>query len=111
MIVNESLPGLRPWPWLTGWNLARPVGSYGTGRNFDAELQGQLVGDACLSTGWILPNHLGNQMTKADGNAGPPRSRLPLAEELEPLAVPADQGFWFDEDQSIPPIAEPRPKQ
>lgn len=111
MIVNETLPGLRPWPWLTGWNLARPVGSYRTGRNFDAELQGQLVGDACLSPGWILPNHLGNQKTKADGNAGPPWSRLPLPKELEPLAVPADQGFWFDDDQSIPPIAEPGPKQ
>jgi hypothetical protein len=52
----------------------------------------------------------GRSATKACRNAWSPWSRLPLPVELEPLTVPADQGFWFDDDQSIPPIAEPKPK-
>jgi hypothetical protein len=45
--------------------------------------------------GRIVANHFGNQLTKTYRNAGPPWSRLPLPEELEPFAVPADHGFWF----------------
>ena len=109
MIVDECVPGLRCRPWPSGQNRARPVGSYRAGRNLDAELQEQLMGDACLSPGRIFANHFSDQLTKLYRNAGPPWSRLPLPEELEPLTVPADQGFWFDNDQSTPPIAEPRP--
>lgn len=39
-------------------------GSHCARRNLDAELQEQLIGDACLSPGRILANHLGDQPTK-----------------------------------------------
>jgi hypothetical protein len=110
MIVDECVPGLRCRRWPSGEDWARPVGSYRAGRNLDAELQEQLIGDACLSPGRILPNHFGDQLTKARRNAWPPWSRFPLPEELEPLTVPADQGFSFEDDQSIAPIAEPQPE-
>jgi hypothetical protein len=52
--------------------------------------------------GRIFANHLSDELTKFYRNAWSPWSRLPLPDELEALTVPADQGFWFDNDQSIP---------
>ena len=96
MSARIATPTLAKWVRSGSASRLSPCGG-----NLYAELQGQLIGDACLSPGRILPNHLGDQLTKACRNAWPPWSRLPLPEELEPLTVPADQGFWFDDDQSI----------
>ena len=47
------------------------------GENLEAELQEQLLGDACLSPGRVFGNHFSDPLTKFYRNAGPPRSRLP----------------------------------
>ena len=44
------------------------------------------------------------------GIRGPTSLRLPFPKQLEPLALPADQGLGFDDDQGVFPIAEARPK-
>jgi hypothetical protein len=85
MIVDESVPGLRCWLWARGQDRARPVGSYRAGRNLDAELQEQLIGDACLSPGWILPNHCGDQLTTPAGMRGRPGRDFHFQKSLNAL--------------------------
>jgi hypothetical protein len=69
MIVDECVPGLRRRPWPSGQHRARPVGSYRAGRNLDAELQEQLIGDACLSPDRIFANHFSDQPTGPINNS------------------------------------------
>lgn len=79
------------------------------GRNLDAELQQELIADACLYPGWILADHFRDQLAKLTRMRGALVETPPPA-ELDAVAVPADQGFWFDDDQGISPMAEPAPK-
>jgi hypothetical protein len=43
-------------------------------------------------------------------NSWPTSLRLPFPKQLETLAMPADQGLGFDDDQGLFPIAQSRPK-
>ena len=54
--------------------------------------------------------NLGQIGTNVLRNSWPTSLRLPFPKQLETLAMPAYQSLWFDDDQSLFPIAEARPE-
>jgi hypothetical protein len=62
MIADECLPILRSETRIARWAVGWPVSSYGSRRDLDAKFQPQLVGNALLTSGRIIPNQLSNKL-------------------------------------------------
>src|SRR6266550_3507570 len=73
--------------------------------NIDTQLHRQLRGHARLSPSRILLCHLHDEVADVLRNSWPTSLRLPFPKQLETLALPADQGLGFDNDQGLFPIA------
>lgn len=90
--------------------LIRPVLPDSAGRDLDAKLERELSGHSHLATRRVLARHTGYQFAYFPWQRRPARSRLPAPEQLEALAMPADQGLWLNDHQSIFPLEQPRPE-
>jgi hypothetical protein len=53
--------------------------------------------------------HLHDEFADVLRNSWPTGLRLPFPKQLETLAMPANQGLWFGDDQGPFPLAEARP--
>ena len=73
------------------------------------QLHRQLRCHARLSPSWILFCHLHDELADVLRNSWPTGLRLPFPKQLETLAMPANQGLWFGDDQGPFPLAEARP--
>lgn len=78
--------------------------------NIDSELHRQLSRNPCLSPRRILQRHLNNELADVLGQARPTSLRLPSPEQLEALAMPADERFRLDDQQGLFPIEQARPQ-
>jgi hypothetical protein len=111
MIADKRPPVLRRGPPVaSSLRFGRPIGADRTRRNVDTQLHRQLRGHARLSSSRILFCHLHDEFADVLRNSWPPSLRLPFPEQLETLAMPANQGLGFDDDQGLFPIAEARPE-
>jgi len=63
-----------------------------------------------MSPSRILLCHLHDEFADVLRNSWPTSLRLPFPEQLETLAMPANQGFGFDDYQGLFPTAETRPE-
>src|SRR5882762_5201963 len=106
VIADKRPPVLRRGPPVApSLRLVRPIGAYCTWRNIDTQLHRQLRCHARLSQSRILLCHLHDEVADVLSNSWPTSLRLPFPKQLETLALPADQGLGFDDDQSLFPIA------
>src|ERR1700675_3819080 len=111
MIADKRPPVLRRGsPVAPSLRFGRPIGAHCAWRNFDTQLHRQLRCHTRLSPSWILLCHLHYEFADVLRKSWPARLRLPFPEQLETLAMPADQRLWFDDYQGISPIAEARPE-
>lgn len=77
------------------------------GRDLDAGLQKQLVGDALFAPGWVGVVHLANQDSEIRRNRRPTSlSRFPSPQHSKRFPVPAYERLGFDDYQGIAPIEE-----
>ncbi len=83
----------------------------------DAELDSQLLGDLVLPPGWVVEAHSHDELDVLARDRGPAqtlRARPPSPVELEALAMPANHGLGFHDDQGggpFPPqFREPDPE-
>jgi len=61
-------------------------------------------GDTFFSPGRVALGHLDDQFLQVSRKTRPtPRSRLPTPKKLKTLAMPAQEGFGLDVDQSVSP--------
>jgi hypothetical protein len=77
---------------------------YGAWRHEQAELQQELVGNPLLASRPVVPSHATDERSQVCRDRWPSRLRCLPPEQSEPLAMPADQRHWLDEDQSVAPI-------
>ncbi len=69
----------------------------------DLIVDGRQVGDSLLAPKRILSCHFRDEPASRDRDRRAPGPALPSPEELEALAVPADQRFRFDDDEGWSP--------
>jgi hypothetical protein len=103
VIANESLPmlgGASSWTW--AFQLRRPIGPHCAWRHLDAKLQREFIRHSCLPPGFLYHPH--NKLANVPRQTRPPRSGLPAPEQLESLAMPADQRVGLDDHQRIFPV-------
>ena len=111
MIADKRPPVLRRGPpAASSLRFGRPIGAHRTRRNVDTQLHRKLCCHARLSPSRILLCHLHDEFADVLRNSWPTSLRLPFPKQLETLAMPANQGLGFDDDQGLFPIAEARPE-
>src|SRR5271165_4639765 len=111
MIADKRPPVLRRVPPVApSLRFGRPIGAHRTWRNIDTQLHRQLRCHTRLSPSRILSCHLHDELADVLRKSWPTRLRLPFPKQLETLAMPANQGLGFDDDQGLFPIAEARPE-
>ena len=76
----------------------------------DTELHRQLGRHASLPPGRILQRHPGDELADVFRQARPANPRLPLPEQLETSAMPADKGLRLDDHQRALPVEQLRPE-
>src|SRR5215471_16068873 len=110
MIADKRPPVLRRGPPAAlSLRLGRPIGTHCPWRNADTQLHRQLRGHARLAPSRILLCHLYDDFADVLRKSWPTNLRLPFPKQLETLAMPANQGLWFDDYQGLFPLAEARP--
>ncbi len=83
------------------------VPTNGAGGVADAELDSQLLVDLVLTPGRVVAAHSHDELDVLLRDSGPAqtlRARPPSPVELEALAVPADHGLGFHDDQGGGPF-------
>jgi len=112
MISEEGPPSLGRWLSLS-WEVLRD-GRLG---DRDPELE-ELAVNSRRTPGGIGPVHLKDELSNVAGDwrsARWLRSALPTPVEAESLPLPAQDGLWFDQDQSLAPsgpdLGEPDPQK
>ena len=112
VILQERSPVLR-------WRNPRAYDVFAHARlaDVDAKFE-QLAVDAGCTPKWILAAHLPNQLAdffRHRWTPGLALTNLPGPEQPKGLTVPANDGFWLDNDQGRSPIApdcaQPRPEE
>src|SRR5216684_8999451 len=102
VILKESPPVLRRW-----LPPAYDVFAHAGLADIDAEFQ-QFAVDAGCTPKWILAAYLPNQLAdffRHRWTPGLAMTNLPGPEQPKALTVPANDGFWLDNDQGRSPIA------
>src|SRR5882762_1695811 len=102
VIADKRPPVLRRGPLVaSSLRFGRPISAHCTWRNIDTQFHRQLRCHARLSPSRILSGHLHDEFADAFRKSWPTSLRLPFPEQLETLAMPADQGFGYDEGLGI----------
>jgi hypothetical protein len=110
VIADKRPPVLRGCsPTASRITILRPVRPHSARRNQDPELHRQFCCDALLAPGRVLPHHAHNQLAKNFRNPRSSQPRLPPPKQLEPLAMPADEGLRLNNHQCRSPVEQLRP--
>ncbi|HWY67749.1 MAG TPA: hypothetical protein VNX88_03740 [Terriglobales bacterium] len=104
VVSHKSVPSLRSCSRRNRWTVSRPVCSHRSRRDSDAEFQPEFIGDALLAPGGIVTDHFSNELAEVLWQGRAAGSGFPFPQEPERLAVPADQGRRFDDEESGPPL-------
>jgi hypothetical protein len=89
--------------------ILRPARPHGSRRDQDPELHRKFGRDALLAPSRVLPHHAPNQLAKNFRNPRSSQPRLPPPKQLEPLAMPADEGLRLNNHQRRSPVEQLRP--
>ena len=110
VIPHEASPVLGGGsPPVLGISISRPVRPHRPGRYQDPELHRQLRRYPLLAPSRTLPHHAHNQPAKIVRNPRSSQPRHAPPPQLESLAMPADEGVWFDNHQCLSPVEESGP--
>jgi hypothetical protein len=110
VIADKRPPVLRGCsPTASRIPLLRPVRPHRSGRNQDSELHRKFGCDALLAPGRVLLHHAHHQLAKIFRNPRSSQPRLPPPKQLEPLAMPADEGLRLNNHQCRSPVEQLRP--
>jgi hypothetical protein len=110
MVPHEGHPALGGRASLGAWILW-PIGSHGSWRYPDTELESQFRCDPRLTPGGILAHHFGYEYAQILRQSRSATARLPTPEKLKCPLMPTDERLRFHDNESVPPIEPPRPEK
>jgi len=111
VVADKRPPLLRACsPTASRITIVRPIRPHRSWRNQDPELHRQFRCDAFFAPARVLPYQAHNQLAKIFRDPRSSQPRLPPPKQLEPLALPADEGLRLDNHPCLPPVAQSRPK-